>query len=713
MASQAESETLTDQDVFLISDLCALLEEYLEPEQVKAVYQAYLFGAEAHEGQRRLSGEPYIYHPLAVARILAEMRLDHQTIAAAILHDVIEDTPTAKEQLVSQFGEEIAELVDGVSKLTHIEFETKAEAQAENFRKMMLAMVQDLRVILIKLADRLHNMRTMRALRPDKRRRIARETLDIYAPIAQRLGMNTLRRELEVLSFQAMYPMRYRVLEKSVAKARGNRKEVLQKIESSIVQRMEDSHIEAHIYGREKNLYSIYRKMRQKQISFNEVYDVFAVRVVVDDVDTCYRALGVLHNLYKPVPGRFKDYIAIPKANGYQSLHTVLFGPHGIAIEMQIRTKEMDRVAESGIAAHWLYKSGDKYSARAQARAREWLKQVLELQQSTGNSIEFLENIKVDLFPDEVYVFTPQGEIMELPRGATAVDFAYAVHTDVGNTCVAAKIVRRLAPLSSVLESGQTDEIITAPGARPNPAWLSYVVTARARSSIRHFLKNLREDEANTLGRRLLDKALSGFGLTLEQVPQDRIDAQLAELKLDSLDQLLRDIGLGNRMAQIVARRFADQEPQPEGTTPEVHKPLAVQGTEGMVVSFARCCHPIPGDPIVGIMSAGRGLVIHRENCRNVADFRDQPDRWISMQWQSDGAQEFTVSIRVVTVNQRGVLAALATRIAALESNIENVSFEERDSASTTITFTLAVRDRNHLADIMRHLRAVPHAAAN
>ncbi|ACL74254.1 bifunctional GTP diphosphokinase/guanosine-3',5'-bis pyrophosphate 3'-pyrophosphohydrolase [Thioalkalivibrio sulfidiphilus] len=696
-----------DNTRFLASDLCAYLDSYLEPQQVSEVYKAYLFGAEAHEGQTRLSGEPYIYHPLAVAKTMAEMRMDHKSIIAAILHDVMEDTHISKERIVTEFGEDVAELVDGVSKLTHLKFRSKAEAQAENFRKMMLAITKDLRVILVKLADRLHNMRTLGVMRPDKRRRIARETLEIYAPIAQRLGMNAIRRELEQLGFEAMYPNRYKVLQDAVSRARGNRKEVMQKIEAAICNRMEDAHIEARIIGREKNLYSIYRKMKQKRLPFNEVFDVFAVRIAVADVDTCYRALGVVHNLYKPVPGRFKDYIAIPKANGYQSLHTVLFGPHGIPIEIQIRTEEMDQVAESGIAAHWLYKAGDRHSASAQARAREWLKGVLEIQQSAGNSIEFLENVKVDLFPEEVYIFTPKGEIMELPKGATAVDFAYAVHSDVGNTCVAVKIDRRLAPLSTQLFSGQTVEIITAPGARPNPAWLSFVVTGKARTSIRHYLKNLQEDEAANLGRRLLDKALAGYSLSLDQVAPERVETLLADLQLKDLNALLADIGLGNRMAALVARRLGGAEEEPaEQAAPD--RPLAVKGTEGMVLSFARCCYPIPGDPIVGVMSAGRGLVVHREGCRNVAEYRDKPDKWIPVEWSPEPGLEYPAAIRVQTANQRGVLASLAAVIADMGSNIENVSFDERDGSSTTITFTLSTQGRRHLAGMMRRIRRLP-----
>ena len=710
MAESATTGFLSPQNPkdttrFLVSDLCSILETYLDPDQISEVYRAYLFGAEAHEGQMRQSGEPYIYHPIAVAKTLAEMRMDHHSLVAAILHDVIEDTATAKEQLEREFGAEVAELVDGVSKLTHLHFESKAEAQAENFRKMMLAMVRDVRVMMVKLADRLHNMRTVGALRPDKRRRIARETLEIYAPIAQRLGMNAMRRELELLGFRAYWPQRYATLERAVQRARGHRKEVLQRIEASVVNRMEEAGVVARIIGREKNLYSIYKKMREKGLSFADVFDVYAIRIIVENVDTCYRCLGIMHNLYKPVPGRFKDYIAIPKANGYQSLHTTLFGPHGIPLEIQIRTEEMDHVAESGIAAHWLYKSGDRHSATAQARAREWMKTVLEMQQSAGDSIEFLENIKVDLFPDEVYVFTPKGDIMELPRGATPVDFAYAVHSDVGNSCVAAKIDRQLAPLSTQLESGQAVEVITAPNARPNPAWLGFVVTGKARANIRHHLKNLKEDEAGVLGRRLLEKALTSIGRSQDGVDEVQMHALLEEFGIPDVERLYEDIGLGTRMAPLVARRLVGDEEIPADGK---RAPLAIRGTEGMVVSFAKCCYPIPGDPIVGVMSTGRGMVIHREGCRNVAEFRGQPDKWVPLEWSADVDREFPASVRVQSENQRGVLATLASKIASMDANIENVSFEERDSTTTTITFLLSVRDRRHLARLIRSIRNSP-----
>ena len=696
--------------MFLIKDLTALLETYLEPAQIAEIQRAYQFGARAHEGQQRLSGEPYIYHPLAVARILAEMHMDPQSILAALLHDVIEDTPTAKEQLAKEFGAEVAELVDGVSKLTHIHFETHAEAQAENFRKMLLAMVRDIRVILVKLADRLHNMRTLGAVPLDKRRRIARETLEIYAPIASRLGMNALRLELEDLGFGALYPMRYRILAEAVKKARGNRKEVVRKIENAIKRRLREEKLEGDVSGREKYLYSIYHKMLDKKLPFAEVTDVYGFRIIVDTVDTCYRVLGAVHNLYKPVPGKFKDYIAIPKTNGYQSLHTALFGPYGVPIEVQIRTRDMDRISEAGIAAHWLYKTGEA-SSSAQQRAHEWLRGLLEMQMNAGNSLEFLENVKIDLFPDEVYVFTPKGEIMQLPRGATVVDFAYAVHTDVGNTCVAAKIDRRAAPLSTPLANGQSVEVITSEHARPNPAWLNFVATAKARATIRHFLKNLKRDESVELGRRLLDMELDSYELSLDMLTPAGIKDVLKQYKLKTLDDLLEEIGLGNRMAQLVSRSLspesepgkADKKSRRPGA-----RPLVIKGTEGMVVTFAKCCWPIPGDPILGFVSAGRGIVIHTKSCKNVAEYRKHPEKWLDVQWAEKIEGEYPVEVRVEVANQRGVLATVAASIAKLGANIENISIEEHDGMYTAITLTLAVHDRQHLARIMRRLRALP-----
>lgn len=690
-----------------IDELLAQLRQYLPEPQVEEIYQAYLFGAVAHEGQRRLSGEPYISHPVAVAAILAEMHMDHRTIEAALLHDVIEDTPTLKEEINTRFGDEVARLVDGVSKLTQIKFKSRAEAQAENFRKMVLAMVEDIRVIMVKLADRLHNMRTLGAMPPPKRRRIANETLEIYAPIAHRLGMSAMRMELEDLGFQALYPMRYKVLARHLKRSRTHQKEMVSKITESLTQALERDHIKGTVEGREKHLYSVYRKMHAKRLPLMEVLDVYAYRMVVERTDDCYRTLGVVHNLYKPVPGKFKDYIAIPKANGYQSLHTVLIGPQGVPLEVQIRTEDMDKVSRSGIAAHWLYKTGDGGATAPEVRAREWLKGVMELQQGTGSSLEFLENVKVDLFPDEVYVFTPQGDIRRLPRGATAVDFAYAVHTDVGNACVAAKIDRRLVPLRTTLENGQTVEIITSPSGRPNPAWLNFVMTVKARANVRHYLKNLQRGEAVELGKRMLERALAALSLKLTRVPEEQIQAVVQEFKLESADELFESIGLGQHLAPLVARRLMpDREAEPMPT--KASGPLMIRGTEGLVVSFARCCHPIPGDSIVGVLTAGRGIVIHRDECGNLNEYRNQPEKLIEVQWEKGIKREFPVEVRADVANQRGVLATVAAAIADTGSNIEHVNLQERDGESSVLTFVFAVRDRTHLAKLLRRIRGLP-----
>ncbi len=703
---RAKTKPVQDK-IFRISHLSDLLENYLDSDQVRDVYRAYLFGAEAHDGQHRVSGEPYITHPLAVAKILADMHMDYQGIIAAILHDVIEDTTTAKEHIEIEFGKEVAELVDGVSKITMMDFSSKAEAQAENFRKMMLAMFKDIRVIMIKLADRLHNMRTLKVMRPDKRRRIARETLEIYAPIAARLGMNKIRLELEDLGLAALYPNRYRVLKNSVAKARGNRKEIVNNIETSIKRRMRQEELKGKVVGREKHLYSIYTKMVNKRLSFREVFDMYAFRIVVESADQCYRTLGVMHNLYKPVPGKFKDYIAIPKSNGYQSLHTILFGPYGVPIEVQIRTPDMDGVAESGVAAHWLYKTGSPNSP-ASMRAREWLRNLLELQKNAGDSLEFIENVKIDLFPDEVYVFTPRGEILEMPRSSSVVDFAYSVHSDVGNTCVAARVDRRLVPLRTQLYNGQTVEIITASGAHPNPSWLSFVVTAKARTNIRHYLKHLRKEEAVELGKRMLDKALRGRGSSLEAVSDEQMEGFLKVSKLKEHQNLFEDIGLGGRLSMLVAGQLLALEGEEgELSTDGKSHPLVIKGTEGMVVSFAKCCHPIPGDPIVGFVSTGRGIVVHTQTCNNVADYRKLAEKWIDVEWSADVEGDFVAEMRVDVANQRGVLATLAAIISDMGSDIVNVDIEERDGMTNSINFILTVKNRKHLAEIMRRAKSI------
>ncbi len=692
-----------------IADLAHRLNSYLTPAQINKVRRAYYYAEQAHDGQKRRSGEPYVTHPLAVASILADMHMDHQSLMAAMLHDVIEDTGIPKGAIQKQFGETVAEIVDGVSKLTHIEFEDKTLAQAENFQKMALAMARDIRVILVKLADRLHNMRTLGVMRPDKRRRIANETLDIYSPIAQRLGMHQMKIEFEDLGFTAMYPMRASLLTKAVRKARGNRSEIVSSVVESINNRLEKEGLNGRVMGREKHLFSIYTKMKEQRKSFSEIMDVFGIRIIVDSVDSCYRTIGLVHNLFKPIPGRFKDYIAIPKANGYQSLHTTLFGLHGIPVEIQIRTQEMEDMANNGIAAHWLYKSGDEALLGSQSRTRSWLQNLLELQQTAGNSLEFIENVKVDLFPDEVYVFTPQGDIMELPRGATPVDFAYAVHTDVGNTCVACRIDRKLASLSQPLDSGETVEIITAPGARPNAAWLNYVITSKARSNIRHYLKNQREAESVALGRRLLNKVLVGLGSSLDQVSRNSMEAVLAYTKCSQLDELLADIGLGNRMAYVIARRLLDiqlMEPDQLDTS-DPEKPLTIKGTEGMIISFARCCHPIPGDPIVGHVSSGRGLVIHTESCPNIAEIRHSPEKILEVDWDKNVQGEFRVELNVVVEPQKGMIASMATAITAANASIEKIGVEERSVKLTHAQVLICVQDRIHLASIIKRLRTI------
>ena len=695
-----------------IKSLSDGLTSYLARDQVNSVRRAYFYAEQAHDGQYRHSGDPYVTHPLAVASILSEMHMDHQSLMAAMLHDVIEDTGITKTAIKNQFGNTVADLVDGVSKLNKITFSSRAEAQAENFQKMAMAMAKDLRVILVKIADRLHNMRTLGVLNAAKRRRIARETIDIYAPIANRLGMNDVRIEFEEIGFSALYPMRAKRISAEVKKIRGNRKEIVGQIQTSLEACLERENLPGRTIGREKHLYSIYEKMRSKRKSFSEIMDVYAFRIIVDRVDTCYRVLGAVHSLYKPVPGRFKDYIAIPKTNGYQSLHTTLFGMHGVPIEIQIRTEEMEAMANNGIAAHWLYKSSDDLPSNTHIRAREWVNGLLEMQKHAGNSLEFIENVKVDLFPDEIYVFTPKGQIFELPTGSTAVDFAFAIHTDVGNACVACRISRRLAPLSEPLQSGQTVEIITAPGTQPNPAWLSFVVTGKARSNIRHYLKNQKYSESITLGKRLLNKALVNFGTQIDAIPEKEIDDLLQQFSLQTFDQLLEEIGLGNRMAYMVAQRL--QKANPKNSPASEHKNdndqsgvLAILGSEGMVMNYAKCCHPIPGDPIVGHISSGRGMVIHTDDCNNITEIIDNPDKCIAVTWDPNVEGEFSVEFRVELENERGIIATLATTITGAEANIEKISTVERDARFSIVNLSLNVKNRVHLARVMRRVRLI------
>lgn len=686
------------------------LETYLEPAQIEPIEQAYRLARKAHQGQKRLTGHAYITHPVAVAHILAEMRMDAQSIMAAILHDTIEDTGIGKTQIAERFGDDVAELVDGVSKLIQIKFESREEAQAEYFRKMVLAMALDIRVIIVKLADRLHNMRTLEVLPREKKRRIALETLEIFARIANRLGMHAFYLELEELGFKALYPMRYRILNEAVNKAIGNRKVIIQEIEAALNKVSKKYHIDAcKIHGRQKHLYSIYKKMRNNKASFAEIMDVYGFRIIVESNEDCYRALGAVHSLYKPLPERFKDYIALPKANGYQSLHTTLFGPFGVPIEIQIRTQEMDRVANVGVAAHWMYKQGETDQPPTQAQAQQWMQSLLELQESSGSSIEFIETVKIDLFPNEVYVFTPKGEIMELPRGATPVDFAYAVHSDIGNSCVAAKIDRRLAPLSMPLANGQKVEVITVEGASPNPAWLSFVVTGKARSNIRHFLKGRQRSESVAFGQRLLETALSEQGLDLRLLEDSQLMAVVKHFGYDSFDSLCEAIGLGNQVAAIIARHLtADKTPEAQHVALETAAPIAIKGTEGMVVSYAPCCRPIPGDPIVGLLQKGQGILVHVEPCPNVEKFRHNPEKFLSMCWEDCVEGEFLVDLHLDVKNQRGVLAAIASAVSDAEANIDNITVEPVDGTYNIVNLTLSVRDRIHLARILRRLRLLP-----
>jgi len=681
---------------------------YLKPEDISQLQSAYHFSEQAHEGQFRKSGEPYISHPLAVANILAQWHLDTQALTAALLHDVMEDTSVTKSEISRNFGRPVAELVDGVSKLDKIEFESHAEAQAENFRKMLLAMARDVRVILIKLADRLHNMRTLEAVGSEQKRRIARETLEIYAPIANRLGLNSIYQELEDLALKHLYPDRYRVLAKAVKAAGGNRREVVGKVLDGIRKKLKSAGVEALAQGREKHLYSIYSKMREKHLTFAQVQDVYGFRIIVNDVPGCYLALGVLHSLYKPIPGKFKDYVAIPKANGYQSLHTMLFGPLGTPIEVQIRTREMHKIAEAGVASHWLYKDSDTSLSDLQKKTHQWLQSLLEMQSQSGDSVEFLEHLKVDLFPDEVYVFTPKGKILSLPRGATAVDFAYAVHTDIGNRCVAVKINQELMPLRTELKNGDRVEIITAAHAKPNPLWLNFVATGKARSRIRHVLKTMHFQESAKLGERLLNQALTALGAAPADIKEDQWGKFVRDAGVKSRQEVLADIGLGKRLSAVVARRLLSRgEPGPNEAP--ARGSVIIHGSEGMAVQFAQCCRPIPGDPIIGIISKGLGMVIHTHDCSVITKARHDPDRVLDVAWDPETRKPFEVSIKLVAANQRGVLAKVAAEIAEAGSNIQNVAVDPEDGSSyTNMFFTLQVSNRLHLARIMRALRRIP-----
>ncbi len=700
-----------------IAEFTRHLGNYLPPPDVALVERAFQFSDSAHRGQFRKSGEPYITHPLAVASILSQWRIDAQGLAAALLHDVMEDTTVTKAEIETSFGQPVADMVDGVSKLDQIEFTSREDAQAESFRKMLLAMAQDVRVILIKLADRLHNMRTLDAMAPTHRRRIARETLEIYAPIANRLGLNALFLELQDLAFKHINPMRYRILAAAIKAARGNRREVMNRLLDVIREGFAKANITAIVSGREKTIYSVYKKMREKHYTFAQVFDIYGIRVLVPDRTACYAALGVLHSLYKPIPGKFKDYVAIPKANSYQSLHTTLFGPFGTPLEAQIRTHDMHRIAEAGVAAHWLYKSGGTLDlAEAQRETHRWLQSLLEIQSESGDSKEFLENIKGDLFPDEIYVFTPKGKIMALPRGATAVDFAYAVHTDIGHHCVAARINYEFLPLRTELKNGDHVEILTSPTARPNPSWLSFVGTGKARSRIRHFLKGLQQKESAALGERLLTQALATLKMAPESVRWERWEALQKEYGAKSQLEILADIGLGKRLSFVVAQALTrtpgkDGEESTPAVSPTPSKTgaLTLRGVEGVAIQYARCCRPIPGDSVVGQFRKGHGLLVHTRDCVTLRKQRPDPDQLIDVEWARDIQGVFDAGIRLLVEDRRGMLADLATAIADADGNIDNVSMERPDGGEVlAMFFSVQVRDRRHLAQVMRALKRVP-----
>ena len=705
--SDFQVEELEDK---LLARLCSIGRSYLGEEKITDIICAYRFGAKAHSGQVRKSGEAYICHPLSVAITLAEMRLDSDCVIAAILHDVIEDTNITKDGIVEEFSLEIAELVDGVTKLTQLDNRSRAEAQAENVRKMLLAMSKDLRVIIVKLADRLHNMQTIGAMPIEKKRRIAKETQEIYVPLATRLSMNDIRHKLDALCLEALYPQRYRAIENAVKQARGNKRELVEAISKAIKNRLAQAGLIFEVQGREKNVASIYNKMRQQCLKFSDVFDVYAFRIHCEEVDECYRILGHIHNLFKPIPGKFKDYIALPKANGYQSLHTILISPYGVPIEIQIRTHEMHRLAESGIAAHWLYKSGEKEETGKHAHdsANEWLRELLEIQKTAGDSLEFIDNLKVDLFPQEVFVFTPKGTIIKLPRGATIVDFAYAVHTDVGDSSVSARINNKLIPLQTQLENGMTVEVITAQWARPNPRWLNYVITAKARSSIRNYLKHFKRQEAIGLGKRLLEKELQELHLQLANIEASRISQLLGVMKMQVMDELLEEIGLGNKMPMLVAKRLSQDDINAAvklDATKEKNTPLIIKGTEGMVVTLSKCCKPIPHDPIIGFYNPGKGIVIHNHECHNSKEFRKKQTAWIDVEWGNDTSVEFSTELRIELVNQRGTLATIASVISKMDSNIEAVTMLDDDDKVSIDLITLTVKDRIHLARIIRKLK--------
>ena len=692
------------------SSLTQLVKTYLPKREIEKVWEAYRFSEKAHSGQKRRSGEAYISHPVSVACIAARFHLDSQSIQAALLHDVVEDTESTELEIESKFGKQVSTLVTGLSKLDKVEFQDANEAQAENFRKMLLAMTQDVRVMLIKLSDRLHNMQTIQSLDERKKIRIAQETVDIYAPIANRLGLNNLYQELEDLCFEVLHPVRYKTIQKAIKASRGNRKEVIEKISNEISHKLNSVKTKAEITGREKNPASIHRKMLEDQTGFNQINDIYAFRIIVNDINDCYLTLGTLHSLYNPIPGKFKDYIAIPKANGYQSLHSTLLGPFGVPVEIQIRTKNMHQLAEAGVAAHWLYKTKDAHVTDLQQKTNQWLKRMLDIQNDSSNSLEFLEHLKVDLFPDEVYVFSPDGKIFALPKNSSSIDFAYAVHSDVGNKAVSAKINQLLVPLRTRLSTGDHVEIITSTLAKPNPTWLNFVITGKARSQIRNYLRSAESKDLIFLGEKMLNNALNAFHIHPTAIKKKHWNKLILDYHVESKDEILMDIALGKKVNVMVAHQLTNLM---DGVTSNKKQTkmldvITIKGSDDMAIQLASCCHPIPGDPILGYINKEKGLVIHTHDCQIVNELSLDHDRWVDVEWEPDSEKLFNVRLSVLVVNERGMLGKIASVIADAESNIDNVSLQDMDgSPFATLNFLVQVRHRQHLAELIRNLRKI------
>ncbi len=690
-----------------IVNLLDKVKSYLSPTEVAQIQKAFTFGFKAHDGQLRKSGVPYISHPIAVASILADKRLDAQTLIAAILHDTIEDTDVAREDVATEFGESVARLVDGVSKLDQLKFNSREEAQAESFRKLMLAMSDDVRVIIIKLADRLHNMRTLGSLKPEKKRRIARETLDIYAPLAHRLGMHEIKKDLEKLGFKALHPDRYRVIKETIQKTSGNEKQLVKNVSKKLKKLMSTSEIKAQIESRKKEIFSVYRKMQEQHLPLRDIVDIYGLRIIVESVDQCYRVLGLVHTRYRPMLGKFKDYIAIPKQNGYQSLHTTVLGPGGMPLEVQIRTQDMHKLAEEGIAAHWHYKDDDDDEMAPQLKAREWIQNLVSFNQDNVNTQDFVDDVKTDLFPGKVFVFTPKGRIIRLARASTPVDFAYAIHTDVGHRCIGAKVNRRMVALSTRLKNGQTVEIITDKKSKPNPAWLNFVATPKARHSIRQYISSLTDTGAEELGKRMLDRALRNLDSSLKKTTRANIQNLAEDYNLERKRDLFKEIGLGQRLAPLVAQRLVPSKTTQSEEIDDQKQSLTISGTEGLVVTYGKCCYPLPGDAIIGYLTTGRGIVIHRDTCGNLVGYRNQPARWLDVTWEKQIQSDFLCELKITTENEPGVLAALSTRISGHDTNIASVSVQTKDDDLSYLIFQFYVKSLEHLQNILQDIESL------